>query len=60
MKKKERIDLKVRMVLDSLGATLTLVGLGGIAGATEGQGSFMIAVIVFLIGLAEVAWSYQR
>lgn len=55
-----RKDLKIRILFDVIGATLTLVGLGGIAGATEGQGSFMIAVIVFLIGLAEVAWSYQR
>lgn len=55
-----RKDLRARILLDVIGATFALVGLGGIAGAAEGQGSFMIAVIVFLIGMAEVAWSYQR
>ena len=58
--KKQRTDLKVRLVLDVIGATFTWLGIAGIAGATEGQGSFAIAVVVFLIGMAEVAWSYQR
>lgn len=60
MKKKERIDLKVRMVLDSLGAMFSLLGIAGIAGAAEGEGSLTVALVVFIIGLAEVVWSYER
>lgn len=58
--KKQRTDLKVRLVLDVIGATLTWLGIAGIAGASEGEGSMTVALVVFIIGLAEVAWSYQR
>jgi hypothetical protein len=57
---KKRLDLKVRMLLDTLGATMALVGLGGMAGASEGQGNMVLAIAVFLLGFAEVIWSYQR
>lgn len=60
MKTKKRLDLKVRMVLDTLGATMALIGLAGMAGAAEGQGNIVIAIAVFLAGFAEVIWSYQR
>ena len=60
MKTKKRLDLKVRMVLDSLGAMMALIGLAGMAGAAEGQGNIVIAIAVFLAGFAEVIWSYQR
>lgn len=60
MKTKKRLDLKVRMVLDTLGATMALLGLAGMAGAAEGQGNIVIAIAVFLAGFAEVIWSYQR
>ena len=57
---KKRMDLKVKMALDVLGATCALVGLSGIAGASEGEGRFVVALVVFLFGITEVAWSYQR
>ena len=60
MKTKKRLDLKVRMVLDTVGATMALLGLAGMAGAAEGQGNIVIAIAVFLAGFAEVIWSYQR
>jgi len=60
MKKSKRRDLKVRMVLDILGATFTWLGIGGLAGAAEGEGKAIVAMIVFLIGVTEVVWSYQR
>lgn len=60
MKKSKRRDLKVRMVLDILGATFTWLGIGGLAGASEGEGKLIVALIVFLIGATEVVWSYQR
>lgn len=58
--KKQRTDLKVRLVLDVIGATLTWLGIAGIAGAAEGEGSLTVALVVFIIGLAEVVWSYER
>lgn len=58
--KKQRTDLKVRLVLDVIGATLTWLGIAGIAGASEGEGSMTVALVVFIIGLAEVVWSYER
>ena len=59
-RKAQRRDLMFRMVLDCLGATMALLGLAGIAGATEGQGSWFVALAVFGIGMIEVLWSYQR
>ena len=60
MRREKRRDLKIRMVLDTLGATMALLGLAGMAGAAEGQGNIVIAIAVFLAGFAEVIWSYQR
>ncbi len=57
---KKRKDLKVKMVIDCIGATLTFVGLGGLGGATEGHGSFLIATLTFAIGFGIVLWGYQR
>lgn len=55
-----RRDLKVRMILDLTGSTMALVGLAGIAGASEGHGSVVVAVTVFAVGMLEVLWSYHR
>ena len=55
-----RKDLMVKKWLDIAGSMMALVGLGGIAGAAEGQGNLMIAILVFGIGFGEVIWSYQR
>ena len=55
-----RKDVKIRKIMDVVGSMFALVGLGGIAGAAEGQGNLMIAILVFGIGIGEVIWSYQR
>lgn len=60
MRRQRRKDLKVRMLLDIFGATCSFLGLSGLAGAAEGEGKAIVALIVFLIGVVEVAWSYQR
>ena len=39
---------------------MALLGLAGLAGASEGQGSVIVALTVFGIGMLEVLWSYQR
>lgn len=57
---KQRKDLKVKAVIDFIGAAMTLIGLGGLGGATEGEGSFLIALAVFVTGFAIVLWGYQR
>ena len=58
--RQKRADLKVRIALDIFGATCSLVGLGGLAGATEGEGKVVVALIIFLVGMVEVAWSYSH
>ena len=57
---KQRKDLKVKFVIDSIGVVLTFLGLGGLGGASEGHGSFIVAVTVFAIGFGIVLWGYQR
>lgn len=52
-KRTQRLDVKLRILIDTIGATLTLLGLGGLAGASEGQGSFIISLLVFLAGAIE-------
>lgn len=34
-----------------MGAICFLLGIGGLGGACEGQGSFLVSAIVFVIGL---------
>lgn len=36
--------------LEGIGALLFILGLGGMGSACEGQGSFMVAAVVFAIG----------
>ena len=61
MKRKvQRRDLRIRMIMDCIGSTMALLGLAGLAGASEGQGSVIVALIVFGAGMTEVLWSYQR
>lgn len=55
-----RKDLRVKRVIDAVGAMMALVGLGGIAGASEGQGNIVVAVTVFVVGFSIVLWGYQR
>ena len=55
-----RKDLRVKKWIDVIGATLSFIGLGGIAGAAEGEGNIVVAVTVFCVGFAIVLWGYQR
>ena len=55
-----RKDIRARKLMDVVGSMMALIGLGGIAGAAEGEGNLMVAIAVFAIGFAEVLWSYQR
>lgn len=60
MNDRKRTDLKIRLLLDSIGAICTLIGIGGLAGAAEGRGGFLAALTVFAIGATEVLWSNFR
>lgn len=55
-----RRDLKVKKWIEMVGSAMTLIGLGGLGGASEGHGSFIIAVTVFAVGFGIVLWGYQR
>ena len=55
-----RRDLKVKKWVDGFGAMAALLGLGGIAGAAEGQGNIVVAITVFVIGFSIVLWGYKR
>ena len=55
-----RRDLKVKKWVEALGSVMTLIGLGGLGGAAEGQGMPIVAVLTFSIGFAIVLWGYQR
>ena len=55
-----RGDMKVKKWVDVAGSSLSFIGFCGIAGASEGRGSLLLAIIVFAIGISEVIWSYQR
>lgn len=43
-----------------VGAILFLVGIGGMAGACEGEGSFFIAAVVFATGLGISCYEFVR
>ena len=55
-----RRDMRVKRWIDAIGAMMSLIGLGGIAGAAEGQGNLIVAITVFCIGFGVVLWGYQR
>lgn len=55
-----RRDLKVKKWVEALGSVMTLIGLGGLGGAAEGQGMPVVATLTFAIGFAIVLWGYQR
>lgn len=57
---KRRRDLKIKSVIDHAGALLALIGLGGIGGASEGHGSLLVALAIFIVGFSIVLWGYQR
>ena len=45
MKREKRLQLE-----EGIGALMFILGLGGMGSACEGQGSFMVAAVVFAIG----------
>lgn len=55
-----RKDLRVKRWIEMLGAVLTLIGLGGLGGATEGEGLPIVATLTFAIGFAIVLWGYEK
>ena len=55
-----RKDLRVKRWLENIGAVMTLVGLGGLGGASEGQGMPIVATLTFAVGFAIVLWGYKR
>lgn len=55
-----RKDLKIKKVIDLIGAALAIVGFAGIAGATEGEGNPIIAIVVFAIGFGICLWGHER
>ena len=55
-----RRDLKIKKWIEMLGSAMTLIGLGGLGGAAEGQGMPIVAALVFSIGFAIVLWGYRR
>lgn len=55
-----RRDLKVKKWVENIGAITSLLGLGFIGGAAEGQGNLMLAIGVFIVGFSIVLWGYQR
>jgi len=50
----------MRGVLSGIGAMMFLIGLGGIGGACEGEGSFLVAAIVFSIGFGLTLATYRK
>lgn len=55
-----RKDLKFKKVIDCIGAAMALIGFAGLAGATEGEGNPIIAILVFSIGFGICLWGYER
>ena len=55
-----RKDLKAKKWIDVAGAVMAFIGLGGLAGATEGQGSAIVAIVVFSVGFGICLWGYRR
>lgn len=41
--------------ISGVGAVMFIIGIAGIAGACEGQGSFLISAVVFSIGFG-LSW----
>lgn len=49
----------IKKGMNLVGATMFMVGMAGMAGACEGQGSFLISAIVFSVGLG-ISWKTFR
>lgn len=50
----------MRILRDVIEVTAFLTGVGGLAGACEGQGSFLISLVVFAIGVGMAAVDLKR
>ena len=55
-----RRDIRIKRWIEALGSVMTLIGLGGLGGAAEGQGMPIVAVLTFSIGFAIVLWGYKK
>ena len=60
MKKSKRKDIRFKNWVYVIGAIMTLLGLGGLGGMAEGEGSAIVAILTFSIGMGCVFWSYER
>lgn len=56
---RERRDLRIKKIIDVIGAILFVLGLAGLGGAAEGQGNIIVASIVFALGFGLTIWGYQ-
>lgn len=50
----------MRLIKDIIECTAFLTGIGGLAGACEGQGSFLISLIVFAVGFGMCLYDMKR
>lgn len=50
----------MRLIKDIIECTAFLTGIGGLAGACEGQGSFLVSLIVFAIGFGMCLYDMKR
>lgn len=48
----------MRGMINGLGAFMFLIGLSGMADAVTGQGSFMVAAVVFAVGFGITLYNY--
>jgi len=55
-----RKDLKIKKIIDGIGAVMAIVGFAGLAGATEGEGNPIVAILVFSIGFGICLWGHER
>ena len=60
MKRSKRRDIRFKNWVYVIGSIMTLLGLGGLGGMAEGEGSAIVAILFFSVGLASVIWSYER
>ena len=45
---------------DAIGGIMALLGASGMAESVTGNGSFLISMIVFVVGFCLCLWGYRR
>lgn len=45
---------------DAIGGIMALLGLSGMAESVTGHGSFLVSMIVFVVGFCLVLWGYRK